>query len=162
MIQCNDRCKAARPLGIWAFWQWLPFGGLLFCTEVGGDRAVGVHTLLTMNTLLTIVWVIVKRVWAIVKIVPQCLIQTLGNYPFMIMRFLDTLEFLCPAAPLISCKASSHLPSLFPDDPFWILKRMLLQEASFHSYKSVWWNPDIWSPNAKPPVPLNNSMDSII
>ena len=54
MIQCNDRCKAARPLGIWAFGQWLPFGGLLFCPEVGGDRAVVAHTLLTMNTFLTI------------------------------------------------------------------------------------------------------------
>ena len=69
MIQCNDRCKAARPLGIWAFGRWLPLGGLLFYPEVGGDRAVGVHTLLTMNTLLTIAWGIVKRVWAIVKIV---------------------------------------------------------------------------------------------
>lgn len=54
MIQCNDRCKAARALGIWAFGQWLPFGGLLFCPEVGGDRAVVAHTLLTMNTFLTI------------------------------------------------------------------------------------------------------------
>ncbi|MBO6202888.1 MAG: recombinase family protein [Selenomonas sp.] len=31
MIQCNDRRKAARPLDIWAFGRWLPFGGLLFC-----------------------------------------------------------------------------------------------------------------------------------
>ena len=68
MIQCNDSCKAARPLGVWAFGQWLPFGGLLFCPEVGGDRAVVAHTLLTMNTLLTIAWGIVKRVWAIVKL----------------------------------------------------------------------------------------------
>ena len=45
----------------------LPFGSLLFCPEVGGDRAVGVHTLLTMNTLLTIAWGIVKRVWTIVN-----------------------------------------------------------------------------------------------
>ena len=67
MIQCSDRCNAARPLGIWALGQWLPLGGLLFCPEVGGDRAAGVHTLLTMNTLLTIAWGIVKRVWAIVN-----------------------------------------------------------------------------------------------
>ena len=67
MIQCNDSCKAARPLGIWAFGRWLPFGGLLFCPEVRGGRATGVHTLLTMNTLLTIAWGIVKRVWAIVN-----------------------------------------------------------------------------------------------
>ena len=39
MIQCNDRCKAARPLSIWAFGRWLPLGGLLFCPEIGGVRA---------------------------------------------------------------------------------------------------------------------------
>jgi len=54
MIQRNDRCKTARPLGIWDFGRWLPSGGLLFCPEVGGDRAVVAHTLLTMNTFLTI------------------------------------------------------------------------------------------------------------
>ena len=68
MIQCNDRGKATRPLGIWVFGRWLPFGGLLFCPEVGGGGAAGVQTLLTMNTLLTIAWGIVKRVWAIVNI----------------------------------------------------------------------------------------------
>ena len=69
MIQSNGSGAIARPLGIWAFGQWLPFGGLLFCPEVGGDRAVVAHTLLTMNILLTIAWGIVNRVWAIVKIV---------------------------------------------------------------------------------------------
>ena len=67
MIQCNDRYRPARPLGIWAFEDWLPLGGLLFFPESDGGRATGVHTLLTMNTLLTIAWGIVKRVWAIVK-----------------------------------------------------------------------------------------------
>lgn len=41
-------------LGIWAFRRWLPLGGLLFCPEIGGVRAAGVHTVLTMHTLLTI------------------------------------------------------------------------------------------------------------
>ena len=67
MIQCNDRCKAVRLLGRWVFRRWLPFGGLLFCLDADDSRAAGVHTLLTMNTLLTIAWGIVKRVWAIVN-----------------------------------------------------------------------------------------------
>ncbi len=54
MIQCNDKSTGLKPLGIRALGRWLPFGSLLFCPEVGGGGTAVVHTLLTMNTLLTI------------------------------------------------------------------------------------------------------------
>ena len=54
LIQFSDRSTGSKPLGIWAFGRWLPLGGLLFCPEIGGVRAAGVHTVLTMHTLLTI------------------------------------------------------------------------------------------------------------
>ena len=71
LIQFSDRSTGSKPLGIWAFGRWLPLGGLLFCPEIGGGRAAGVHTVLTMHTLLTIADGIVKRVGTIVKRVQQ-------------------------------------------------------------------------------------------
>ena len=73
MIQFSDRGEGLKPLDIWALGRWLPLGGLLFCPEIGGSRAAGAHTLLTMHTLLTIAGGIVNRVGAIVNRV--CFVQ---------------------------------------------------------------------------------------
>ncbi len=54
LIQCNDRVRAARPLDILVLARRLLFGSRFFCLEIGDGRAAGLHTLLTMNTQLTI------------------------------------------------------------------------------------------------------------
>ena len=54
LIQCNDKVRAARPLDIWVLARRLSSGSRFFCSEIGDGRAAGLHTLLTMHTLLTI------------------------------------------------------------------------------------------------------------
>ena len=54
LIQCNDRGRAVRRLDIWAFALWLSFCSHFFSSVIYGGRAIGGHTLLTMNTQLTI------------------------------------------------------------------------------------------------------------
>ena len=54
LIQCNDGGRAARPLDIWVLARRLLFGSRFFCSEISDGRAAGLHTLLTMHTLLTI------------------------------------------------------------------------------------------------------------
>jgi len=41
LIQCNDRVRAVRPLGIWVLARWLLLGSLFVCSEIGDSGAVG-------------------------------------------------------------------------------------------------------------------------
>ena len=54
LIQCNDGGQSVRRLDIWAFALWLSFCSHFFSSVIYGGRAMGGHTLLTMNTQLTI------------------------------------------------------------------------------------------------------------
>ena len=54
LIQCNDGGQSVRRLDIWAFALWLSFCSHFFSSVIYGGRAIGGHTLLTMNTQLTI------------------------------------------------------------------------------------------------------------
>ena len=54
LIQCNDGGQSVRRLDIWSFALWLSFCSHFFSSVIYGGRAMGGHTLLTMNTQLTI------------------------------------------------------------------------------------------------------------